>query len=326
MSRRFGIEGEMIYCINDDGSITNIAEIDLEDGDVRPVDTEIWYSELKEENDELNESKENYSKLLSLVSDTNKQISSTKSRISQLVSASVRGSYYRLSRIKKFRWFAVVCILLFISSSVITVLGDFSNMSFLLFNIPLSTISHVVVVILALISIVLLGIIYYNQNQLSETIQNLQDVSEKLSAIHCNENGVYDFVNQLNLSSVPLIINDVLIGNTDYNGNIETSYGNRISASNTMYLKPKVKYFGIKSGVQTLRIRWIKPDGTISKGNSSIGDFSQISGYNISAGKNDEICLSGWGGTNKGHWTAGQYFIEIWYEEIRLIRKPFTIF
>ncbi len=38
MSKRFGIEGEMIYCVNDDGSVTNIALIDLDDGNIRPVD------------------------------------------------------------------------------------------------------------------------------------------------------------------------------------------------------------------------------------------------------------------------------------------------
>lgn len=167
---------------------------------------------------------------------------------------------------------------------------------------------------------------YFRQSLISKKIQSIKNISENLATIHCNDKEVFDFVNRLNLSSLPMIITDVLIGNVDFDGNIETAYGKKISESGTMYLKPKVKYFGIKSGIQTLRVRWIKPDGSISKGNTSIGNFSQVSGYNISSGKNDEICLSGWGGKNKGHWFAGQYFIEIWYDDIRLIRKPFTIY
>lgn len=326
MSKRFGIEGEMIYCVNDDGSVTNIAIIDLEDGDIRHVDNETWYSEFESEIGNLRKVQDNHSKLLSLVSDTNKQIATTKSIVTDLVKTANKGLLNSISHNKNIGYICIGCIALFLGVSVFTVIGDFFPDILPVSWMQIIKIIHVVLILFAVISVILLVIISRRQSLIARKIESLKGSSEVLSAILCNENEVYDFANQLNLSSLPMVISDVLIGNTDYNGNIETDYGKKILESGTMYLRPKVKYFGIKSGVQTLRVRWIKPDGSISKGNASLGNYSQISGYNISSGKNDEICLSGWGGTNKGHWIAGQYFIEIWYEDIRLIRKPFTIY
>lgn len=326
MSKRFGISDDTIYCVNDDGSVTNIAVVDAEDGDVRPINNEKWYSEMEDELEELTNTKENYAKLLNLISITNKQIISSKAKVSSLDRAFDRSIFKKVYSRQKAWTIIFVCILLFLITSAITILGDFS------FSTRILAYPHLVKIVLAILfgltAICVIGflIIFHKGIHLLNLMHDAKNDSENLSAILCNDNVVYDFANHLNLTSIPMIISDVLIGNTDYNGNIQTPYGDRISENDTMYLKPKVKYFGIKSGVQTLRIRWIKPDGSISKGNSSIGDFSQISGYNLTSGKNDEICLSGWGGTNKGHWEAGQYFIEIWHEDIRLIRKPFTIY
>lgn len=326
MSKRFEIEGEMIYCVNDDGSVTNIAIIDLEDGDIRPVDNETWYSELESEIEDLKKVQDNHSKLLSLVSDTNKQIATTKSVVADLVRTANNGLLNSISHIKNIGYICIGCIALFLGVSVFTVIDDFFPEILPVSWTQIIKIIHIILIFFAVLSVILLIVICLKYSRLANKIQSVKNSYEVLSTIHCNENEVYDFVNQLNLSSLPMVITDVLIGNTDYNGNIETEYGRKILESGTMYLKPKVKYFGIKSGVQTLRVRWIKPDGSISKGNASLGNFSQVSGYNISSGKNDEIYLSGWGGTNKGHWVAGQYFIEIWYDDIRLIRKPFTIY
>lgn len=324
MSKRFYIEDEKIFCVDNDGSVTNIAIIDVEDGDIRPADNEAWYSELEDEIDDLKQVQDNHSKLLSLVTDTNKKITSTKSDVSALISAFNKGMFNRISHIRSFGIFFLLFIVLI--SGVIIAIEDFfpdivpsSWMSYM-------NIIHVVLTFFAVISVTILIMMNHRQSLLARKIQSAKNSSEELSVIHCNKEDVYDFPYQLNLTSLPIIITDVLIGNTDNNNNIESNYGEPIFETNTMYLKPKVKYFGIKSGVHTLRVRWIKPDGSISKGKTSLGDFSQIEGYNISSGKNDEIILNGWGNSNKGHWVAGQYFIEIWYDEIRLIRKPFTIY
>ncbi len=125
MSKRFGIEGEMIYCVNDDGSVTNIALIDLDDGNIRPVDKETWYSELEREIEDLKIVQDNYSKLLSLVTDTNMQIISTKSALSDLISATNKGLLHKISRNKNLNMISIMCIIIFVGVSVFTIIGDF---------------------------------------------------------------------------------------------------------------------------------------------------------------------------------------------------------
>lgn len=123
----------------------------------------------------------------------------------------------------------------------------------------------------------------------------------------------------------PLTITNIEIAITDYGGNIQTDYGNTLYSYNTMYLKPKIYYRGYNSGSKDLKVKWYKPSGEVSRGSSSPAEFSQIDTYNISKGKN-EMTLVGWGGTDKGHWRSGTYRIEIWYEDVCLKSKKFTIY
>lgn len=319
METKYGVEGENIFRVNDDGSVTNVAVIDMESADVKPYECSKWYSELLEEKDELSHMKDNYNGLLSLAANTNKQIIATKSSVTSIVSKSENCLKIPM---KSFLWSALFVFLIIGMICISYFWPELLSPNNKIFQI-------VAVAMCAVCFIALLIVLFLSERNtlnLLDEISNLKADTEKLSVLHCNEKGVYDFIPNINLSSIPMIISDVLICNTDYNGNVDTGYGEKIQDYRTMYLKPKIKYFGIKSGVQTLRIRWIKPDGSISKGTASIGDFSQIAGYEITAGKSSEVILSGWGGSDKGHWCAGQYFIEIWHEDIRLFRKPFTIY
>lgn len=127
-------------------------------------------------------------------------------------------------------------------------------------------------------------------------------------------------------NSYPLIIYDILIANVSYEGEVEANYGNTIYSSNTMYLKPKIKYYGIDSGYKTLKVKWIRPDGSMSSGTSSPYGFSQSSSNYISSGSDNSLELGGWGNSNKGHWSSGTYRIEIWYDNACLKSKSFTIY
>ncbi len=126
--------------------------------------------------------------------------------------------------------------------------------------------------------------------------------------------------------SYPLIISDIEIANSYRGGNIETDFGSTIYSSNTMYLKPRIKYYGIVSGTKTLKVKWFKPDGTMSSGTSSPYGFSQSDSHYIYSGPDNSITMSGWGNESKGHWRAGTYRIEIWYDNICLKSKTFTIY
>ena len=123
----------------------------------------------------------------------------------------------------------------------------------------------------------------------------------------------------------PISISKIEIGNVYNDDSICDSFGSYIYSSNTMYLEPQITYEGIRTGETiNLKIKWYKPDGTISTGNSSPNGYSQSRNLYISSGEN-VIRLQGWGNETKGHWAAGSYRIEIWYDDICLKAKSFTI-
>lgn len=126
-------------------------------------------------------------------------------------------------------------------------------------------------------------------------------------------------------SLIPFVITEIQIANVDYNGNIFTEYGNTIYSSNTMYLKPKIKYYGMNSGTKTINVKLYTPSGYLSQGSNSPSGYTYKEEQYYSTG-NGEQTLSGWGGTDRGHWTAGTYRFEFWYNNTCLGQKSFTIY
>lgn len=124
----------------------------------------------------------------------------------------------------------------------------------------------------------------------------------------------------------PVIISDIEIAIGDKKGNVVSDYGNKIYSSETMYLKPKITYFGLTDEYTTFKIKWIQPDGTLSRGSSSPDGFSLSDGHYIYPGSNRQLEFTGWGNATKGNWKAGNYRIEIWYNNTCLKSKDFRIY
>ncbi len=128
-------------------------------------------------------------------------------------------------------------------------------------------------------------------------------------------------------STFPINITNIEIGNTYYDGSVETNYGSTIYSSYTMYLTPKITYTGINTGRSiNLKIKWYRPNGTLSTGDSSPSGYSQQKSIYVYSGSNNTEILQGWGNKTKGHWGKGSYKIEIWYENVCLKAKTFTIY
>lgn len=123
----------------------------------------------------------------------------------------------------------------------------------------------------------------------------------------------------------PIIISKIEIGNTYYDGTIETSYGSTLYSYNTMYLAPKIYYTGLTSGDKYLKIRWYRPSGELVTGGGSPTGYSQEKLYYLYEGENS-LTLNGYGGSDRGHWSTGTYRIEIWYNDICLKSQTFNIF
>lgn len=127
-------------------------------------------------------------------------------------------------------------------------------------------------------------------------------------------------------NSLPLSISKIEIGNVYKDGTVETEYGATIYDDNTMYLKPRITYTGNKSGNVALKVKFFTADGDLSTSSKSPTGFSYEKSVSLEKGSGKTIELSGWGGEDKGHWKAGTYRIEIWYESTCLKRYEFEVF
>lgn len=153
------------------------------------------------------------------------------------------------------------------------------------------------------------------------SITKLREDNSDLSKIKKELSDLKNYIK----NELPLIITDIEIANGDYDGNVETDYGKKIYASSTMFLKPRIKYIGFISDYKTLKVKWYNPDGSLRTGKSSPEGFTLSETYYIRTESNT-LTLPGWGNKNKGHWKKGTYRIEIWYEDICLKVKTFTVY
>lgn len=120
-------------------------------------------------------------------------------------------------------------------------------------------------------------------------------------------------------------IYSIEIRNETYEGEPITDYGEKIYSSETMYLRPRIRYKSYADRSYTFDIKWIKPDGSIRRGDSSPVGYSTSDSYSLSYGEGTKK-LVGWGNKTKGNWKSGNYAIEIWCKGTLLKRKEFTIY
>lgn len=119
-------------------------------------------------------------------------------------------------------------------------------------------------------------------------------------------------------------IYSIEIANTFKGAKIQTDYGETIYSSETMYLKPRIRYKSYANRSYKFDVKWINPDGTTDKGKNSPAGYTQSESYSLSYGEGTKN-LYGWGKKTKGTWKAGKYAIEIWCNGTLLKREEFRI-
>lgn len=192
------------------------------------------------------------------------------------------------------------------------------------------------VTILSIVVIASLVGLYFLNDNLSGIISNQSDTIVELETTISNKNSLINSLQgtlqklEGRLSSIkkmfPIEITNVQIGNTYENGNIETNYGHAIYSYNTMYLTPQITYTSIDVEKNiTLKVKLYRPNGELSRGTSSPTGFSYEKSLYIQDGTNTQT-ISGWGNSQKGNWESGNYRFEIWYKDVCLKAKTFTIY
>lgn len=75
-----------------------------------------------------------------------------------------------------------------------------------------------------------------------------------------------------------------------------------------------------------IKVRIYKPNGTLSKGNTSPSDCSYEQDIEFNKGADLKFLVQSWGNKEKGYWPAGKYKIELWNDGQCLYVKNFEIY
>ena len=126
----------------------------------------------------------------------------------------------------------------------------------------------------------------------------------------------------------PIYIKKLEVANADGSGRPISTYGNDIAAASSMYLLPRITYYGFRPGEKIeLQVKLYGADGKIITGSESPKDGSYSYTYTIRNvyPSNNVEALKGWGGPDRGHFSPGTYRYEIWYNDMCFKAVTFKI-
>ena len=176
-------------------------------------------------------------------------------------------------------------------------------------------IAFIIIVVLAANNVEKQDSIEYMDRQLSESQSRYYSLSSSYNTLK-DKNDETEKVLKTVSESMPFIITEVEVGNMYKGGTMETDFGRSIYASKTMFITPRVHYYGLKADSYTITIKFHSP----SRGTDSYSDTVYLSkGENI-------VNLSGWGNEKMGIWGKGQYHIDLYYKGKVFYTKYFTIY
>lgn len=182
----------------------------------------------------------------------------------------------------------------------------------------------------AIILPIIVGFLVYEYKTFPKKLANSvpaklrADLSSEIPKI--NEDIVEDILNLVIRSlSIPFKVTDVSVANVNSKCDIITNYGCQIYSHKTQYLQPKLVFENFKEGTYDIYVKLYDGNGTLHTGNSSPSGYSYKDSVSL---KNNvsNYTLSGWGGTDEGHYKAGEYRFEFYYDNVMIFTKKFNIY
>ncbi len=149
-------------------------------------------------------------------------------------------------------------------------------------------------------------------DDLEGTVAELREQVSELKASNSEATAALDKAAE----KMPFIVQQIQVGNVYSDNSIETQYGSTIHASRTMFLRPKITYYGLTDGSNELTVKWIYPDGKTSQ--------QPAHSYSTEKGSHT-LELLGWGNSNMGYWKSGNYRVELWRGGVCLGSTAFTV-
>lgn len=127
-------------------------------------------------------------------------------------------------------------------------------------------------------------------------------------------------------SMLPITVTDIQFANVGQYNQIIDDYGSELYSDRICYLKPKITFTGKKTGSYDLTVKIIMPDGTFLHNDDSSPDGATYSSsIYSSAGHSTQSELLGWGWSEPGNYSSGNYGLQILYDDILIYATTFYI-
>ena len=123
-------------------------------------------------------------------------------------------------------------------------------------------------------------------------------------------------------------ITGVSFANTDMSLTVIDDYGSMLYASEVRYLCPRIYYRGLASEDHdiTLKVKIIKEDGTLDSSENSPAGYTYSQEVTVKPGSGGVMNLNGWGRTNGGAYSPGQYKFQFCYNGNVLYEKSVRLY
>lgn len=160
--------------------------------------------------------------------------------------------------------------------------------------------------------------IYSLNNEKTELTNQVKTLKSQNASLSNTNKSLSSIIEKVG-SKTPLFLGDVSVRNSG------EGYGTTIYSSKTTYINPKVEIFSLVDGRVDIYVKFYTPYG-LSTGTSSSGGYSYSDYFYMTKNQSTTCEFNGWGGTDKGHWSSGNYRFEFYYKGKCIGTKSFTIY
>ena len=124
-----------------------------------------------------------------------------------------------------------------------------------------------------------------------------------------------------------ITITQLRVGNSNYDGDMLTSYGGTLYSDEMRYATPKITYNCSRAASDiTLYTKIYKPDGSLMTGSSSPSGYTTSDDADFETGTGNTLELPGWGNNDHSNYPKGTYRWELWYKSKRIFSASFYVY
>lgn len=127
----------------------------------------------------------------------------------------------------------------------------------------------------------------------------------------------------------PFKINSIVFSFKTYDGDIITDYGQKLYSSKSQYICPRINVTADRTlGSDDILQCKLYNNGRLERGGDSPNGytFDWANNYIASSGMTVDLDVTGWGASYSGVWPAGNYRLEVYYNDTKIGEESFHIY